>query len=394
LTATRNPRILSVQPVSDGGGSEHALIGMIRQLTADGWECHVVLPGPARLASEYASAGATLHHLDLPRLTSSGGPVRWARYAAGWPVAIGRLVGLARRLDVSVVHSNSLHAWHGWAAAGLSRRPHVWHAREIVFQSGAALLVERFLARHFATRVIAVSAAVAAQLHRDNVVVILDEADPERFGPHRAGRFRTAAGVTDTVPLVGSVARLDTWKGFGVLLDAWPTIRGLAPDAELVIAGGPVVGKEAYAADLRRRAENLPGVHWLGPRSDVPELMADLDVFVQVSTEPEPFGLVVIEALASGTPVVAGAEGGPLETIGAEAVSHPTPQGRLVPPGDPAALAAAVVDLLPRASAVDVRRARPSLRDPSRRPFTPVFAEAAATRSQVTGDRPRPGRRR
>src|SRR5579883_765342 len=57
LTATRTKRVLSVQPVSDGGGSEHALVAMIRQLTSAGWECHVALPGPPVLADEYGAAG-------------------------------------------------------------------------------------------------------------------------------------------------------------------------------------------------------------------------------------------------------------------------------------------------------------------------------------------------
>ncbi len=366
-----------MQPVSDGGGSEHALIAMVGQLTADGWECHVVLPGPARLASEYAAAGATLHHLAMPNLTTSGGGGRWARFAVMWPLTVSRLARLARQLDVTVLHSNSLHSWYGWAAAALLRRPHVWHAREIVFQSRAALGIERFLARHFAVRVIAISQAVAAQLHPANVVVIFDEADPARFGPGRAGRFRAAAGVGDPVPLAGSVARLDTWKGFDLLFDAWPAVRRGRPDAELVVAGAAVAGKEDYAAHLRDRAESLPGVHWLGPRSDVAELMADLDVFVQVSTEPEPFGLVVVEALTSGVPVVAGAEGGPLETLGPEAARATTPQGRLVPAGEPAALAEALIGLLPPRSSTAARRARPRLRDATAGRFAPLFDEVA-----------------
>ena len=380
MTATRNQRILSVQPVGDGGGSEHALIGMIRQLTADGWECHVVVPGPARLASEYAAAGAVLHYLAMPSVSTSGGRGRWLRYAALWPVTVARLARLARGLRISVVHTNSLHSWYGWAVAALLRRPHVWHAREIVFQSGAALRLERVLVHRFAFRVIAISQAVADQLDPANVVVIFDDADLGRFGPERAGTFRAGAGIDDRVPLAGSVARLDTWKGFDDLLAAWPDVRRVRPDAELVVAGGPVPGKEDYAAGLRNRAASMPGVHWLGLRSDIPDVMADLDVFVQVSSEPEPFGLVVVEALACGCPVVAGDQGGPLEILGAEAARQVTPRGRLVPARDPLALAGAMVGLLPDHSDLGRRRSRPRLRHPGGPRFAPVFEAALESR--------------
>lgn len=377
MTATRNKRILSVQPVSDGGGSEHALISMVRQLRADGWECHVVVPGPARLAEEYAAAGAVLHVVPMASLTTSGSSWRWLGYAAMWPLTVARLAGLARRLDATVLHSNSLHSWYGWAAAALARRPHVWHAREIVFQSAAALAVERFLARRFATRVIAVSMAVAAQLDPANVVVVGDDADPERFRPDRAGVFRRRTGMADDVPVIGSVGRIDTWKGLDVLLDAFETVVEARPGVELVVAGAAVPGKEAYEAGLRGRAARLPGVHWLGPRSEIPELMADLDLFVLASTSPEPFGLVVVEALASGVPVVAAAAGGPLEVLGPEAVRGPVTTGRLVPPGDAAALAEAVLQLLPGHSSAGHRRARARLRQPAPGRLAPVFDQAA-----------------
>jgi glycosyltransferase involved in cell wall biosynthesis len=374
LTATRTKRILSVQPVSDGGGSEHALVRMLRQLADDGWECHVAVPATARLAREYAEAGATLHVVPMRRLTTTGGGARWMLYALMWPVSVLRLTMLARRHRVDVVHSNSLHSWYGWAVALLVRRPHVWHAREIVFQSPAALRVERWLARHFARVVVAVSGAVAEQLEPTNVLVITDEADSTRFGPEHAGRFRSHIGVSDTTPLVGSVARIDTWKGFEVLLDAFPIVRARRPQAELVVAGGPVAGKEAYAVELGQRAQAMEGVHWLGPRRDVGELMADLDVFVQVSTEPEPFGLVVVEALASGVPVVAGAEGGPLEILGPGAAETGGPSGRLVLPGDSRVLADAVLALLPeQESTSDSRRRRRPLRQPGSGGFTNLF---------------------
>jgi glycosyltransferase involved in cell wall biosynthesis len=364
---------------------------MLRQLADDGWDCHVAIPAPPRLAAEYAAAGVTVHVLAMPHLTTSGRPLRWARFAAWWPVAVLRLAGLARRLDAGVLHSNSLHSWYGWAAAALTRRPHVWHAREIVFQSGAALRVERFLTRRFATRVIAVSTAVAGQLDPANVVVILDDADPDRFRPDRAGSFRARVGIDDGALLIGSVARIDTWKGFDTLLDAFPAVTEARPGVQLVVAGSEVPGKESYAAALAHRAAGLPGVHWLGRRDDIPDLMADLDLFVQVSTEPEPFGLVVVEALASGVPVVAGGAGGPLEVLGDEAVSGPVREGRLVRPGDPAELAAAIGQVLPATgSTTGDRRDRPRLRTPVPGRFASLFDEVADPLSR----RRRPGRRR
>lgn len=331
------------------------------------------MPDESSLANEYDAAGVTVHVVPMERVTTSGSAARWARYAVRWPVTVLRLARLAHRLDACVVHSNSLHCWYGWAAALLVRRPHVWHAREIVFQSGPALRLERLLTRHFAETVVAVSASVAAQLDPRNVEVVTDEPDPNVFRPDRAGIFRQAVGIHDDTPLVGSVARIDTWKGFEVLLTAFPAMRRDCAALELVVAGSAVEGKEPYELALRSRAAAMPGVHWLGLRRDVADLMADLDVFVQVSTQPEPFGLVVVEALASGVPVVAGAEGGPLEILGGDAIDGPVAAGRLVAPGDPGALAEAVVQLVPARTNADLRRARRPLRDPDGSQFAALF---------------------
>lgn len=311
-------------------------------LPRDEFVCHVAMPGPSPLATEFLAAGASLHEVPMRRLTTSAGRSYWLLYPLAWPVSVWRLARLIRRWQIDIVHTNSLHCLYGWAAALACRRPHVWHAREIVVQSKAALRLERFLARHFAAKVIAISKAVAAQLDPANVEVIYETADADVFRPDLAGTFRSRERISDTVPLAGCAGRIDTWKGFGILLDAFEHVRREVPGAVLVIAGGPIAGKQTYAADLESRAQRMSGVRWLGPRSDVPELFADLDVFVLPSTEPEPYGLVVVEALASGVPVVATDAGGPPEILArAEAGA-----GVLVPPGDPEALAAALVEWL------------------------------------------------
>jgi glycosyltransferase involved in cell wall biosynthesis len=356
-----------VQPVAERGGSDTALLRLVRSLPRGEFDFHIALPGPSPLAAEFADAGATLHVVPMERLSTSHDAGTWAGYVAGWPLAVARLTALARRLHVDIVHSNSLHSWYGWAAARVLGRPHVVHAREIVVQSRAALRVERALCRHFATRVVAVSYAVAAQLDPANVVVLDEYLDTSEFSPARAGAFRSRADIPDDVPLIGAVARLDPLKGLDVLLDAYATARATRHGLHLVIVGSPVLGQEGYAAALRARVGATPGVVLLEGRDDVPDVMADLDVLAFPSVEPESYGLVLVEALASGTPVVATDHGGPPEIV-ARARSG---AGLVVRPGDADALATALLELLPRQSTPERRRARL----PAFTPPPPRFAE-------------------
>jgi glycosyltransferase involved in cell wall biosynthesis len=364
-----------VQPVAETGGSDQALLRLSRQLVAAGWSVHVAMPGASPMADEFAAAGVALHVVPMKRISTSHDRGAWAGYALGWPVSVSRLWVLARTVRADVILSNSLHSWYGWAVALLAGRPHIWHAREIVTQSPTALRVERFLARWFARRVVAASEAVAAQLDSANVVIVPEEASPDEFRPGRAGHARSRYGLADTALVVGYVGRIDTWKGLDVLLDAVPMVLDRRGDARFVIAGAVVPGKEAYAGALAQRATGL-GVAWLGPLSgpEAGDLIADLDCLVLASTTPEPWGLVLVEALACGAPVVATNAGGPLEIL----TGLPGPgAGRLVPPSDPAALAVAIAELLPAATSTELRRGRRAWRNGGPPPYLELFSAVA-----------------
>jgi len=373
-------RVLSIQPVAQRGGSDQALVGMLASLPTGRFECHVVVPNEPAMRRELEDAGATIHVLPMRRVTASGDLWYWLAYGLTWPVVVARLVVLIGRTRIDVVHTNSLHSWFGWAAAAITRRPHVWTAREIVVQSKAAAILERFLTRHFATVVVSMSGAVAARLDPKDGRVFLDHVDASRFRPERAGSFRGRLGISDDAVLVGAAGRIDTWKGFGVLLDAWSIVveRSPMPQLHLAVCGPAVAGKEWYERELRRRAERLPNVHWLGPCGDMPDFYADLDVFVLPSTEPEPFGLVMIEALASGVPVLATDHGGPPEVI--EGFAE---RGRLVAPGDANALASAIEEMIDPGKNPSVpsdtarRRARPALYSSPPPPWGSLFLEVA-----------------
>jgi len=366
--------VLFVQPMAERGGSDQALLRLVRTLPREDFDVHVAVPAPHPLAQEFAAAGARLHVVPMLRISTSHGARGWLAYAVCWPLSVLRLVLLSRRVSTDVLHTNSLHSWYAFAAACLLRRPHVWHAREVVVQSRAALAVERLLTSR-ADLVLAGSQAIADQLTARRLVVVHEHPDPAEFSPSRAGVFRTDTGLPDDVAMAVLLARLDTWKGFEVALRAWPLVRAHVPDARLLLAGGVVAGKADYAEALRRRAAATPGVLWLGERRDVPELLADCDLLLAPSTLPEPYGLGLVEALASGCPVVASDAGGPREILAAAAPGA----GVLVPAGDANALAAVVVGLLAPTSTA-LRRRRPVLARPAPPPFARLLSEVAARR--------------
>jgi len=364
-------KLCSIQPVAERGGSDQALLRMVRSLPRPEFECHIVVPAEPPLRPDFEAAGVEVHVVPMRRISRSHRWRDWIGYASAWPVTVVRLARLLRQLDIDVVHTNSFHSWYGWAASLLARRPHVWHGREIVVQSNAALAVERFLIPRFSARVLSMSHAIADQLDGVDVVVVHETPDPDEFTPGRAGRFRPRVPIDDRVPLVGAAGRIDSWKGVDILLDAFERVRASRADVELVVAGGPVRGKESLFDSLATTARATPGVHWLGARDDVADLLADLDLFVLPSTEPEPYGLVLVEALMSGTPVIATDAGGPREII-AEATPG---SGRLVPVGNHEALATAILaalDELPATTAA-ARAARPSLRAPEPERFAAIF---------------------
>jgi len=210
-------------------------------------------------------------------------------------------------------------------------------------------------------RLVAVSRAMEAKLEaerprRPPVELIYNGVDLSRYDRTEACcRLPEEYGFGETDPVVGRVARLEPEKGHTTLLEAWPLVLEAVPDARLLL-----VGEGSRCEALRAQAESLglmgepcegdacvgtlyarPGARVLftGRRDDVPSITGALDVAV-LPSHHEAQGLVILEAMALARPVVATRVGGISEMVEHEVT------GLLVPPRDPAALAAAIVRLL------------------------------------------------
>lgn len=177
-----------------------------------------------------------------------------------------------------------------------------------------------------------------AKQPRANVIPIHLGVDLTRFDLHELptpSQAREQLGLPATGPIIGIVGRLQRWKGMHTLIDAMPTVLRSHPDAHCVIVGGAYPAEPEYEKELHQQVELL-GIHssvtFAGAQSNVPHWMQAMDVFVHASRQ-EPFGIVVVEAMALGKAVVAAVPGGPSEMI------VPEKNGLLFETGDSAGLA-------------------------------------------------------
>jgi glycosyltransferase involved in cell wall biosynthesis len=250
-----------------------------------------------------------------------------------------------RRHRVDLVHTNSLKTHIlGGLAARLARLPLVWDVRDILEPGPARRLLVR-VARLTRPHIVAMSGAVAEFLEPAHcaTTVVHGGRSPEHFvQADPSPRLREELALTEGDEVITVVARLTPWKGHMVLLDAFRAVHVERPRARLLVVGAPTFWEETYRHDLQERAEALgcaEAIRWLGFRDDIPQLLALSDVMVLPSFN-EPFGIVIVEAMIAGKPVVVCDSGGPPEIV-LDGVT-----GLIVPTRKVGPLADALVELL------------------------------------------------
>jgi glycosyltransferase involved in cell wall biosynthesis len=315
------------------GGAEQLVLSAIRHGDRSRFRYRVayLLPWKDALVGEIEGMGVPTYCLDGAR-------------GVGW---IRRLRSLVRSQGIDVVHAHSPVAAAG-ARLAVGRMARFLYTEHNVWERyHAATYWANVLTFPRNDRVVAVSDEVRRSiryprgigfLRMPPVETVHHGAEPavlER--PPSGDRVRAELGIPEDAPLVGTVANLKAHKGLDQLLEAAVEVRRRVPSARFV-----VVGQGPMETPLRAQAAatGLDGVvTFAGFRTDALRIAAAMDVFV-LSSHHEGLSIALVEAMALGRPVVVTRVGGLPEVV------DDGQEGLLVPPGDPAALAAGIAALL------------------------------------------------
>jgi glycosyltransferase involved in cell wall biosynthesis len=341
-------RILLADHTSTVSGAQHALLDLVSHQPPE-IEFSLACP-PGELADRAREMDLTWAPLRGTRASFRLDPIRTPPELADLAASALQLRRLSRGYDL--VHANSARA--GLIAAGalkLGGAPFVVHLHDTPRGDRLARLVNRALEGN-AAGVLAVSRHVMASVGAatGRVEVVYNPLDIGRFTPRLGdAAARERLGLRGEGPIFAAVGQLAPWKAQD---DAIRIVAGLRADgvpAQLLIVGAPkfihpATGFDniAYARGLHSLTRELglvDAVHFLGERDDVPEVLEAIDVLLAPSWD-EPFGRVVIEAMAMERAVVATSVGGPAEVI-ADGIT-----GRLAAPRNPAAWSKLLEEIL------------------------------------------------
>ncbi len=344
-------RIVFLNPSGELGGAETALVELFAAVldARPSWKLSLIAAAPGPLLDRAARLGIPGRSLDFPPSLARLG--EWGRRGsivnrillgvagarAAFP-ALSYASQLRRELanlDPNVIHTNGLKMHLLGARCRPNGSKVVWHLHDYPDARPVTAALLRMNAGR-CSAIVANSSSVADRARRmltaaPSVQAIYNAVDLDRFHPNGPSLDLDALAAMPPLACggirIGLVGTFAKWKGHDVFLRALARLRSEVP------VRGYVIGDSIYQTDasqysvssLREMASSIGlngNVGFTGQIADVPAALRSLDVIVHASVEPEPFGLVIAEAMACGRPVIVSRAGGAAEIAQAGAVFH------------------------------------------------------------------------
>jgi len=308
--------ILYLHETAKISGAENSLLNLVRNLDKDKFIPYFVLPEQGALGEELKGQGISVEIIPFPKIRHGLGVVRTVR----------KLIGLIRGRHIRVLHSNSIrtHIYAAFAAKSLGI-PCIWHQRNMLQKE---IIDPDRLFSFLADKIICNSAAISRRFISrgrlpEKVRVVFNGVDTNMFSPGIDGSaVRQELGIYPGEIVVGAASRFNLQKGHEVFFEAARIIvsqeNEVKDKIKFLVVGGAVFPedkhREEYLKDLIVKIGIEDKVIFSGYRRDMPGIYAAMDIFV-LASDAEACGRVVLEAMASGKPVIGTDSGGTPEML-------------------------------------------------------------------------------
>jgi glycosyltransferase involved in cell wall biosynthesis len=338
-------RILYVNHTGTVSGAERMLLHMLDVLDRERYEPVVMCPAEGELASLVDARG--IYCVEMPALQArfTANPLSLAKYLRSFAAMIAALHREIRVLAPQGIHANTVRAGIAATIATIgTRTPVLWHVQDDLPRHPISSVIRMLAFFSRRTQIAGVSRATTDRFcgalpFGARAEVLYNGIDLSGFTLHSACEpwLKRELGLRDEDFLCCSIGQINPRKGFDSLIATMKRIANDVPQIHLAIIGAPLFNRDVkYRDALVAQVARLglaDRVHFIGPRTDIADILRATDLLIHNANE-EPFGLVLVEAMASGTPVLATRVGGIPEIVKHDRT------GTLVPAKDEVALAA------------------------------------------------------
>ena len=316
------------------GGGQISLINLLKYLNRSRFLPLVVCPTEGKLAM-------TVRHMGIQVVIIAMGRLRHLNLLS-LAVGVRKIIKLVKDRRIDIIHANGSRCMiYGGIAAKICRVPVVWHVRIIESDSW----LDKFLT-FFSKRIIVISRAVKKRFswlkNQEKIELIPNGVDLNIYRPEETGKNVRMEYSLGNARVVGIVGQLILKKGHKNFINASKIVSDAYQDVKFLIVGEDIIRNGKYREELEGLVRSLKlddKIIFTGYRQDIPQVISVFDIFA-LSSLTEPFGRVLIEAMAMSKPVVATNVGGVPEIV-KDGIT-----GILVPPNDPNSMAEAIIHLL------------------------------------------------
>jgi glycosyltransferase involved in cell wall biosynthesis len=318
--------VLLANPCSDISGAETSLLVLLRGLDKSRYKPILVVPSEGVLAERVRALGIEVQIVPMHPMMIERNLAESIKDSLLSLPEIRKIYVLLKDNEADLVHINSYRVGIPFSLA--ARRldiPSIWHLRDIPESSLKRKLVSALIS--LPDKAIAISQAVAEAFNIEKsqkTVVVYNGVEFDLFNNINPGQFRQELDLDDDAVLLCSIGQLVPWKGHDLLIKAFARLAA-DPRLYLAIVGGNVspIWSEpdsyqnypVFLSELVKECGLEDRVIFTGFRNDIPRILADIDFYVHATISPEPFGRVLVEAMAARKPIIAPSWGGIPEIV-------------------------------------------------------------------------------